>query len=267
MNYANLHTHSIYSDGAHTPREIIDQAISLGMTAIGISDHSYTFFDTRYCLAKEKNGQYINELRALKEEYKGKIDVLVGIELDGFSNGYERSDFDYIIGSCHYINFGGEYISVDSNIEGVRYGIEKYCGGDALEFARRYYNTYTELICSMRPDILGHIDLVAKLGAVDESSTEYRKMAISALYDALSVSPIIEMNTGAISRGYKALPYPASFMFEEIKARGGKIILSSDSHNKNTLTFHFNECLELLRANGFKSIVTYTDGAFREVGI
>ena len=185
MNYANLHTHSIYSDGAHTPREIIDQAISSEMTAIGISDHSYTFFDTRYCLAKEKNSQYINELRSLKEEYRGKIDVLVGIELDGFSKGYERSDFDYIIGSCHYINFDGEYISVDSNIEGVRYGIEKYCGGDALEFARRYYNTYTELICSMRPDILGHIDLVAKLGAVDESSAEYRKMALSALCDAL----------------------------------------------------------------------------------
>ena len=91
MIYSNLHTHSIYSDGAHTPREIVEQAISQGMSAIGISDHSYTFFDTRYCIAEEKNLQYINELRALKEEYKGKIDVLVGIELDAFSEGYSKA--------------------------------------------------------------------------------------------------------------------------------------------------------------------------------
>jgi HisJ family histidinol phosphate phosphatase len=87
MNYSNLHTHSIYSDGKHTPQEIIEEAISQNMTAIGISDHSYTFFDTRYCLAEEKNQEYINELRALQKEYESKINVLVGIELDGFSTG------------------------------------------------------------------------------------------------------------------------------------------------------------------------------------
>ena len=85
MVYSNLHTHSIYSDGNHAPREIVEQAVSQGMSAIGISDHSYTFFDTRYCIAEEKNGEYIKELRALKSEYAGKIDLLVGIELDGFS--------------------------------------------------------------------------------------------------------------------------------------------------------------------------------------
>ena len=267
MKYANLHTHSIYSDGKHSPREIVEQAIAQNMTSIGISDHSYTFFDTRYCLAEEKNQEYINELRSLKQEYKNKIDVLVGIELDGFSCGYDRSDFDYIIGSCHYIHCGDEYLSVDSNIEGVLYAIKTYCGGDPLEFAKRYYNTYSELICAMRPDILGHIDLVAKLGAVNEDSAEYRKMALTALVDTLSVSPLIEMNTGAISRGYKTLPYPASFLLKEIKDRGGKIILSSDSHSKDTLTFYFDECVELLRANGFKSVVTYADGGFKEIGI
>ena len=93
MNYSNLHTHSIYSDGKHSPREIIEQAIAQNMTAIGISDHSYTFFDEAYCISKENNQKYIDELRALKAEYSSQIDVLVGIELDGLSNDYNKKDF------------------------------------------------------------------------------------------------------------------------------------------------------------------------------
>ena len=267
MKYSNFHTHSTYSDGAHTPREIVEQAISNGMAAIGISDHSYTFFDKAYCIAEDKNGEYINELRLLKSEYKGKIDVLVGIELDAYSQGYNRADFDYIIGSCHYINFGDAYASVDSSLSGVKDAIEKYCDGDPMAFAIRYFDTYAQRICSMRPDILGHIDLVSKLGVVDEGSPVYRKKAIETLCDALSVCDVIEMNTGAISRGYKKLPYPAEFMLKEIKERNKHIILSSDSHSKETLTFYFDECLEILRANGIRNVVTYSDGGFVEVGI
>ena len=267
MKYSNLHTHSKYSDGANTPREIVEQAISNGMTAIGISDHSYTFFDKAYCMAEEKNGEYINELRKLKAEYAGQIEVLVGIELDAYSQGYSRADFDYIIGSCHYLNFDGNFVSVDSSLAGVKAGIEKYCDGDSMKFAMRYFDTYTERICAMRPDILGHIDLVSKLGVVDDESPIYRKRAIETLCDTLSVCDIIEMNTGAISRGYKKLPYPAEFMLKEIKERNKHIILSSDSHNKETLTFFFEECLDILRANGIKNIVTYSNGGFVEVGI
>ncbi len=267
MKYSNLHTHSIYSDGAHTPREIVEQAFSQNMTAIGISDHSYTFFDKTYCIAENKNGEYINELRALKEEYKGRLEVLVGIELDAFSSGYNRADFDYIIGSCHYLNFGDAYVSVDSSLVGVKNAIQKYCDGDSMKFAMKYFDTYTERICAMRPDILGHIDLVSKLGVVDEESELYRKKALQTLCDSLSVSDIIEMNTGAISRGYKKLPYPARFLLGEIKARKKSIILSSDSHSKDTLTFYFDECLDILRENDIKSIVTYKDGKFEEIGI
>lgn len=267
MNYSNLHTHSVYSDGKHTPTEIIEQAIAQNMTAIGISDHSYTFFDTRYCLAKEKNEEYINELRALKTKYASKIDVLVGIELDGFSTGYNKNDFDYVIGSCHYVNFGGDYRSVDSSLEGLVDSINTYCGGDALRFAKLYFDTYSSALDAMRPDILGHIDLVAKLGVVNEDSPEYRKMALETLVDALSHTNIIEMNTGAISRGYRKIPYPAPFLLKEIKNRGAKIILSSDSHSKDTLTFFFDESLDILRANGINSVLTYKNGAFEEVGI
>ena len=39
MKYANLHLHSIYSDGVYTPRELCEKAKALGYGAIALTDH------------------------------------------------------------------------------------------------------------------------------------------------------------------------------------------------------------------------------------
>lgn len=40
MNYCDLHTHSVFSDGTYTPTELIDSAVSLGLSAIALTDHN-----------------------------------------------------------------------------------------------------------------------------------------------------------------------------------------------------------------------------------
>jgi len=37
--YADLHTHTIHSDGRHTPRELVDLAVESGLSILAISDH------------------------------------------------------------------------------------------------------------------------------------------------------------------------------------------------------------------------------------
>ena len=78
----DLHTHSYYSDGKASPEEMVLAAIEKGLAEIGISDHSYTFFDESYCVKKDKIAAYKKEIAALKEKYKGKISVLCGVEQD-----------------------------------------------------------------------------------------------------------------------------------------------------------------------------------------
>ena len=58
MMLSDFHVHTTFSDGKHTPEEMILSAVEKGMTAIGFSDHSYTAFDESYCIAKEKQTQY-----------------------------------------------------------------------------------------------------------------------------------------------------------------------------------------------------------------
>ena len=53
--------------------------------------------------------------------------------------------------------------------------------------------------------------------------------------------PVFEINTGAISRGYRTVPYPEADQIEYIKSKGGILILSSDSHAAGTICSGFSE--------------------------
>ena len=54
MSFSDLHLHTTFSDGKNSPEEMVEEAIRLGLSEIGFSDHAYTFFDERYCMAKAR---------------------------------------------------------------------------------------------------------------------------------------------------------------------------------------------------------------------
>ena len=103
MIFEDFHIHSTFSDGNNAPEEIIKNAINNGIKRIGISDHSYTPFDESYCLKEKDVFRYISEIYGLKEKYSNDIEIYCGIEQDIFS-GKPTNNFDYVIGSVHYLN-------------------------------------------------------------------------------------------------------------------------------------------------------------------
>ncbi len=266
----NLHTHTTYCDGKDTVEEMINAAIDKGFGGIGFSGHSYMFYSPSHSMSLEGTEKYKAEVTARKDKYKDKIDVFLGLEFDAYSV-VDLSGYDYLIGSFHYLKIGDEYVGFDRSAEEVARIINVYFGGDGMAFAKESYRQFAELTKYGNFDIIGHFDIITKniekVKFFDTDSEEYLKYAFEALDTMRGKIPFFEVNTGAISRGYKKLPYPAQFMLGEIKNKNKRIILSSDSHSKETLTFYFEECLDILRANGIKSIVTYSDGAFAEVGI
>lgn len=267
MRYSDLHTHTKFSDGAHTIEEMVRSAIQKNLLSIGISDHSFTDFDQRYCIKKEALADYHAEIRRVREQYADQIEVYAGLEYDGYTVLENRDDYDYLIGDCHYVKTFDGYHSVDHAKDEQWAAIEAYFGGDAIAYSKAYFETYVDCTAKNRPDILGHFDLSAKFGFVDEENPAYRNMALEALLASLEVTPIVELNTGAISRKVRTAPYPAAFLLPELRTHGGKIILSSDAHRTENIAFWFDEAVELLKANGFKSIVQLRDGQFEEVGI
>ena len=267
MRYSDLHTHTVFSDGVHTMEDMVRAAVERGFASVGISDHSYTHFDLRYCIRQERLPEYHAELRRLKDAYAGRIQIYAGLEYDGYSELEDRYLYDYLIGDCHYIKVGDRYFSVDHAAEEQRKTVDEWFGGDSLAYCRAYFDTYVERTRLHRPDVLGHFDLPVKFGLVDEETPAYRRMATEALLACLEVTPIVELNTGAMARGLRNDPYPHLFLLREILHHGGRVLLSSDAHRCENLGFRFEDGLALLRGMGFRSVAMLRHSGFEDVEI
>lgn len=269
MNHLqNLHTHSTYCDGKDSPEEMIALAMEKGFSSLGFSGHSYMFFSPSYSMSLEGTEAYKREIAGLKEKYMDKIDIFLGLEFDMYSK-VDLTGYDYLIGSFHYFKINDEYVGFDRSAEAVRDVIDRHFGGNGLAFAKKYYEDICRLPDYGSFDILGHFDLITKniekAELFDTSSAEYRIAAVSAI-DALSGKiPFFEVNTGAISRGYRSSPYPSLELIKEFKSRGYGAVISSDCHDGRYLDCGFESARELLLAGGFKERYILTGSGFKAV--
>lgn len=259
---ANFHTHTTFCDGKNTPKEIILKAIDLGFSSIGFSGHGYTPFDLRYCM--KDTPSYIAEIKRLKLEYKDKIEIYLGVEEDAF-NLLNRSEFDYIIGSSHYFKIGDDYFPIDSNYDYFKKCLEVF-KFDTHLLAETYYTSFVDYITKRKPDIVGHFDLITKFDELDKSlffeDKKYNQIVEKYMRMAVKSDCIFEVNTGAVSRGIRSSIYPAENLLYIIKKENGKLILSSDSHNIDTLDFGFKDTEKYLKNFGFNALYTIKGGKF-----
>ena len=244
MILSDLHTHTTFCDGKNTPAEMAEEAAARGMELLGFSGHGYTAFDESYCMSREGQEAYRKEIARLKEAYRGRLRILCGVEKDLFSEE-DVSGFDYCIGSAHYLRIGDVYRPVDESPEITEETVREYFGGDPYAYCEAYYEAEGSIGELLRPDIAGHFDLVSKFNEkhplFDEEDARYVR-AWQKAADRLLASGcrLFEINTGAMSRGWKSVPYPREEMRAYIRARGGKFLLSSDSHSKETLLYGFD---------------------------
>lgn len=260
MGLVNYHTHTTFCDGANTPEEIVLEALDKGLTALGFSEHSHISFDPDSSMSEESTEEYIKTVRALAEKYRDKIKIFCGIEKDYYSDTPTRR-FDYVIGSVHYVEKNGEYLVVDWKSEILEDGINRLFGGDALSLCERYFETVGDVVRKTDCDIIGHFDLVTKFNErkrlIDEDDPRYIRAYKNALDRLIPEDRLFEINTGPIARGYKKNPYPSRAILCEIAKRGGRVIISSDSHKKETLDSDFDAARSLCAECGIKTVEEY----------
>ena len=85
IQVGNFHTHTTFCDGKHTAEEMTLGAIRMGLPAVGFSGHSYTAFDTSYCMSQAGTQAYREEIRRLQQVYGGQISIWLGIEHEYFA--------------------------------------------------------------------------------------------------------------------------------------------------------------------------------------
>lgn len=257
---SNLHTHTTFCDGSASAEELVREAIDKGFVSLGFSGHAYASYGLSYCIKDE--AAYIAEIRRLKKKYEDKIEIYLGIEEDAFDPA-DRSRYEYLIGSMHYINVGGEYLPIDLGEDCVKRCLAAF-GGDVGKTATAYYSAYYDYVSARRPDVVGHFDLITKYDELGEpyflGRPEHDEVAKRFIAKVASDGHLLEVNTGAIARGMRRTPYPAVNLLHEIKKAHGSIILNSDCHALGMLDCKFEQTKAMLREVGFKeTVVLYKD--------
>lgn len=76
--HGDYHTHTIYTHGSGTVEDNVKSAINRGLKQIAITEHSFS--QMYYGITPEEYNELRIEIEDLRRKYKGKIDILCGLE-------------------------------------------------------------------------------------------------------------------------------------------------------------------------------------------
>ncbi len=246
----NYHTHTNFSDGTHSPEEMIQAAIDLGFHSLGISDHAYTEFYPHWSIPQQKMEDYVKTLGDLKKKYAEQINLFVGLEQDALAVPLPDG-LDYCIGSVHWLQKDGHYIPLDESRDFLSDGIREYYNGDGDALAEDYFSLVSAYADDPKISIIGHFDLVTKFDEEADPLFPPTPRYIAAWQRAarklINAGKIFEINTGAVFRGARKTPYPHEAILDFLGRQGAKVILSSDCHCIESLNFAFDRGEELIQ--------------------
>lgn len=248
----DFHLHTEFSADSSAPMKMqAKQAASLGMKEICITDHHDYDADShgmRFLLDFER---YIPAVLALKESCGKKIRINLGIELglqshvkshlDAVAAGYP---FDFIIGSCHFIDGCDPYYP------------DYFEGRGEREGYLRFFEVTLERVRNIDSfDVLGHLDYVVRYGQNKNrfySYNTYRESIDPILKTLIEKGKGLECNTGGLKYGL-GHPNPCEDVLKRYHELGGEILtVGSDAHEPQHIGYGFGLLPEMLKSCGFR---------------
>lgn len=215
----NYHTHTFrchHADGSE--RDYVEMAIQRGFKALGFSDHSPYVFDGDYYsghrMSLAETGEYVGAIRALSEEYKDSITLLVGYEMEYYPDLFSRTvrfiadyDCDYLILGQHFIGNEEAYSAKTSD----------------LQRFDRYINQTIEGLETGLFTYLCHPDLCLYTG--DQAVLEKGYLKLCEAAKRLNIP--LELNMYGLVDGRH---YPNETFFKIAAAVGNTIVAGCDAH-------------------------------------
>lgn len=255
MIRCDYHMHTGFSSDSEAPvRSMLNASIERGLTSVCITDH----LDLDYPEDEELGPEpfrldlekYFQALTRIREEYSGKLDVCIGVEMglqphlgETYQRLAESYPFDFIIGSLHLVH-----------------GMDPYYGKifegktDREVYREAFRETLTCLDRVSSFDVLGHLDYVVRYGRHQAQEYSYREFSDEIdeiLRKVIRSGKGLEMNMGGVKYGLGfANPHPD--VLKRYRELGGEIItVGADAHRPEHVAFDFEEAGEILKSCGF----------------
>lgn len=227
-----------------------------GIEELGVSEHVYRFQQAlevwQHPLWREFAHDDLDDYcRFVREE----TDLRLGVEADFIPGAEDRTanllearDFDYVVGSVHFLR--------DHALDMEDYSVWG-TGRSAEEIWRAYFQTLGEAARCGLFDILAHPDLV-KVWGRDRPLPEgdlrrYYELAI----DGIAESGIaIEVSTAGLRKRACEI-YPAPAFLEMCVEAGAPVALSSDAHRPEDVGADYDRAIELLQRVGVSELCVF----------
>lgn len=225
----NYHTHTKRCNHANgTDREYVLQAIKAGIDELGFSDHAPMLFPNEHIstfrMLPEQTLGYVNSIRSLKEEFKGKINILLGFELEYYPAIFQKEleylksfNFDYLILGQHY---------TDNEFEPNAH----YSGRPTNDIKPldKYISQVLEGLSTDEFAYIAHPDLINFTG--DEQVYKEKMQEFCEKVKSLSIP--LEFNMLGFTQKRN---YPNKAFWEVVSQVKNDVIIGFDAHNPKTL--------------------------------
>lgn len=253
----HVHTFRCGHAGGAT-RDYVLAALSQGLSEIAFTDHIPLYFlpgedpDPHLAMTRAELPGYVEEVRALREEFAGRIDVLLGLEAD-YAEGHEKAlaeilalyDWDVVLGSVHWV--AGAWIDAP--------GSQKRHEAEGTGYLWTEYFRLIQKACATGFfDVMTHFDLPKKFGhRMPPSAAAAEKRAVEA---ARAAGVAVEVSSAGLRKPVGE-EYPAPPLLKTLVEAGVPIVFSSDSHAPAEVSWGREQILAAAHAAGAKEHLSF----------
>jgi histidinol-phosphatase (PHP family) len=255
-----------YFTGANAER-YREVATERGIEELGVAEHVYRFVQAldvwshpwfRHW-AHDDIDEYCTFVREQTDLRLGvEVDFVPGRE-DRTSNLLDGRDWDYVVGSVHFLRDD----AVDLHDEPDWEAFDVWRGGDPEKVWTRYFETLGEAARSGLFDILAHPDLVKIWGRqVPLPDGDPRRFYERAIDPIAESDVTIEVSTAGLRKPVGEI-YPAAPFLEMCLEAGRPVALSSDAHVPDQLGYEYERAVEWLSDLGVGELAVFERRARR----
>ena len=277
MNLTNYHSHCLYCDGRADMAAFARFAAAKRFSAYGYSSHAPLPFPTAWTMEWDRMDDYLSEFRRLKEQYAGRMELCIGLEIDYLneeshpaSARFQDLPLDYRIGSIHLLrNEQGEVVDADLSADRYAQMIQKHFHGNLEQAVYQYYERANRMLELGGFDILGHADKMhhnAECYCPHVTEEDwYTRLVHTHLAEAVKRGYLIEINTKAFYE--LGVFYPDIRYFPYLHSLKARVVVNSDAHYPERINYGRLEALQALTHAGFTTVAELHGGTWQDVPI
>lgn len=266
FSYHSGHSGEFCGHARDKLEDIVCTAIERGFTHYGLSEHSPRYREEELYPEEREVGvaglhslfeAYVSEARRLQEKYADRIELLVGFETEKLPADRwastmreirERHGFDYMVGSVH--DLAGQWVDFSPEMTA---SVAAHFGSVA-EMQRCYFDSLGELVATLEPEVVGHIDLIRKFDGMEVSiAPEVLPNLDRTLEVIAETGSRLDVNSGAY-RPRMSPVYPLPEILLRARKMGIGVTLGDDGHGVKNVGEGLDECMRVIAQAGYSEV-------------